>query len=610
MEDQLREAANELSKTEEKLVEFRNRAFAGSAAETVTPDNLRDVQAQLAAAENRLQSALDLRKSLERRLQEHKDLRMALKALPPPRAEAQAAPAAAVAPPPPPPPSPLEIQLDNKRTELASAKLRYTGLHPEIARLTREMQQLEALVKQQPRPVQPPPPAAPAPKEKQGEVPSLPTLDASIDLLPAEIEAELEQANRDIAKTQRDKNALSAKLASYQERLNPPPAVAQELAQLTRENDVARQRYNYLSNTRLNSDMATRVDSSENNELFRVVDAAFLPQKPIGPNRRLLASVGAMAGLVLGLAFAFMRDFIDGSLHTEEEVLSQLRLPVLTSVPTVPKDRKKKRKKKFVELTIPNDSDHVPGSFSFLEADSKVRDVVLNSRNIAGEHFRLLYSMLSSRKSQRPLKKILISSARPNEGKTFSACCLAGILAQNPGKKVLLIDADMRTAGATEMLGLKDRKSQPNFQALLRGEATPEECVLRCKVTNLFFLPNDVTDANPLKLLSSPELQYLLQHGTESFDWVIIDMPPILATADAGFILPFCDGILFVVQSSRTSVNLVEKCIKRVGQENIVGVVLNGVKAKRGSYYYYGDYYPSIQQGKSISNVPPRLIKS
>jgi len=598
LDDQLLEAGNELSKTEQKLSEFRNRAFPGMPSETPTADSIRDLQAQLATLETRLEAAVGLRKSLERRLQENRELKVALKSVPVRTETPAASVAVAVAAP-----SPLEVQLANKRAELAAAKIRYTSLHPEIVRLTRETQELEVLVRQS-KPVQSSAPAI-ASQENKGESAPFPELDASIDLIPAEIQAELEQVNRDIAKIEPAKSAVSAKLSAYQARFSPPPALAQEFAQLTRENDVARQRYTTLSNTKMSSEMAARVDSSESNELFKVMDTAFLPQKPIGPNRRLLALLGSLGGLVLGFGTAFLRDYLDPSLQTEEDVLTELRLPVLTSIPTVAEDRKGRIDKNSDQRILQKSGDGQENSatFSLRRADSRVRNVVLNPRSVAGEHYRLLYTLLSAMKTQRPIKKILVSSASPNEGKTFSACCLAGILAQDPAKKVLLIDGDLRKSGAAELLGLKSRKPQKSLQAVLRGEASLEESVLRCSVTNLYFLPNDTMASSPLELLSSPELQYLLQHGTEGFDWVIVDTAPILATADTGLILPFCDGVLFVVKASSTSVKLIKESIKRVGQEHILGVLLNGVKDNRASYYHYGDYYQPTNQAKSKSKL-------
>src|SRR5207237_7287483 len=95
--------------------------------------------------------------------------------------------------------------------------------------------------------------------------------------------------------------------ATYHSPLNTTLAIPEQLTKSKRDYDPAKQRYNLLSEKRSNSKMAARADSSENNEMFRVIDPAFLPRKPIGPNRRLIATLGSVAGLVFGFGVAFLR---------------------------------------------------------------------------------------------------------------------------------------------------------------------------------------------------------------------------------------------------------------------------------------------------------------
>src|SRR5207244_413706 len=133
---------------------------------------------------------------------------------------------------------------------------------------------------------------------------------------------------------------------------------------------------------------------------------------------------------------------------------------------------------------------------------------------------------------ERPMKRLLISSAVPGEGKTFTACCLSGTLAHEPGKKVLLIDADLRRSKATSTLGLGDRKFANTFGALLRGEADVENSAIQLEDSNLWFLPSGSMLANPLETLTSQQVEPVFNRFSEIFDWIIIDSPPIMAVAD------------------------------------------------------------------------------
>jgi polysaccharide chain length determinant protein (PEP-CTERM system associated) len=605
LEEQLRDAANALSAAEQKVLQFRNQAFPGVTSENVTPDNLHELQAQLANGETKLNAAIAQRKSLEQRLQENRQLKIALKAPSPAAApsthgaieSAFAAPA-----------SPLENQLALKRAELAAASARYTSLHPDVLALQQQVQQLESLVKQSQ--VARAPAASEVTKENRKETPVLPEFDA-VDLVPAEIQLELDQVNRDIPKLERENAALASKISSVQSRLNPLPTVAQGLAENTREYDAAKVRYTYLSDKKLNSEMAARVDSSANNEVFRVIDPANLPQHASGPNRRMFVSMGALAGLILGLGIAFLRDFLDSALHTEDDASAELKLPILASIPVIP-DEETSNAGKQVPLravqTYGNPED--PGCFSIRQIDSKVRNVLLNPLCFEAEHYRLLQSKLSAMQRDRPLKSILISSARPNEGKTFSACCIAGVLAQEPGKKVLLIDADSRKANATRMLGLANKKLARTFNAVLCGEVEFEESLMRCAELNLSFLPAAITSSNSAKVMSSHQLERLMRQATEAFDWVIVDSPPIMAVADANRMFPYCDGMLFVVHSGKTPMKLITDSIKRVGRDRICGVLMNRVKTVQSSYYYGGNYqgdYPDYPSIKSKKRSPSQL---
>ena len=236
-----------------------------------------------------------------------------------------------------------------------------------------------------------------------------------------------------------------------------------------------------------------------------------------------------------------------------------------------------------------------PGDFSLLQADSKIRNVILNPLCFEGEHYRLLQTRLLALQEEKKLKSLLISSANPHEGKTFSSCCIAGVLAQEPGKKVLLIDADLRRANATHMLGLANRTWPKTSNAVLAGEEGLEESVIRCSELNLYFLPADTKSFNPAKVLSSHQLERVLRQAAQIFDWVIIDSPPILAVADANRMFPYCDGMLLVVHSGKTPMKLIRESIQRVGANRICGVLMNRVKSVQSSYYYGGyGYYQNF----------------
>lgn len=591
-EEQFAEAQTELSKAEQQLLEFRNQTNGGS-SEAVTADGLRALQLQLATLDNQLDAANDRRKALERRLAENQQLKNVLKAAAPsqvnPKPES----------PPPPALTPQEIQLANKRTELAAASSKYTPSHPEVKRLTREVQQLESLVARN-RSEQTP--LAAAARPEQAPDPVLPVLD-SVDLLPVEIQTELDQVQRDIAKAEQAKDTLSTRISVYQLRLNPPAVVSQRLAELTRDYDSAKQRYTLLADKRLSSEMAARVDSNESNEVFKIVEPAFLPERPNGPNRTRLAGMGGVIGIVLGFGIAFLRDFLDPKVYNEEDVLTELQLPTLASIPTVLKEKPKKTKNQ-AELAVLRMRSRRDGGavFSLQGTDEKLRDVVLNPTSLAGEHYRLLCRLLSETRRDNATNSLLISSTIPSEGKTFSACCIASILAHESGKRVLLIDGDLRRPSTAGVLGVSHVKAEQNFAAILRGKADLEDSVIGCADLNLFWLPaGTLAPSSPVDLLNPSKLDLFMTKARAAFDWVIVDSSPLLGIPDAHLLADACDGMLFVVRASTAPVRYIQAALKKADRDRIIGVLLNCADEVHSTYYSGYGYYHAERKASSSS---------
>jgi capsular exopolysaccharide synthesis family protein len=224
--------------------------------------------------------------------------------------------------------------------------------------------------------------------------------------------------------------------------------------------------------------------------------------------------------------------------------------------------------------------------FDLKSASAPIR-AVLEEGSAAGEQYRLLRAKLSFLQKQQPLKTLLITSAVPDEGKTFVACSLAAMLAQERGKRVLLIDADFRRTGASTSLGLTSQQQSGGLAQLLRGESTIEENLLNCAGLDLHFLPAGKTVSNPSDLLGWNVLQREIRGLAPLFDWVVIDSPPIVPLADANLLAPVCDAALLVVHANKTSTKHIKLAIERIGKAKFSGVVLNHVHHPKSSPYRY-----------------------
>jgi capsular exopolysaccharide synthesis family protein len=235
--------------------------------------------------------------------------------------------------------------------------------------------------------------------------------------------------------------------------------------------------------------------------------------------------------------------------------------------------------------------------FDLTEASAQIQNV-LDPLSLVGEQFRLLRSKLGLMQKQRGIKTILITSSVPDEGKTFTASGLAGVFAQEPGKRVVLIDADMRKPKSGWNFGLNGSAGNVGLSEVLRGNLEFNNGLFMALSSAFYFMPSGPIPSNPSELLSSPNLEKIIKAAAANFDWVIIDSPPVLALADSMMITPLVDAVVLVVRANSTASNLVAETVNHIGRDRICGVVLNRQKKINTSRYYYQYYYRSSTSQK------------
>jgi protein-tyrosine kinase len=202
------------------------------------------------------------------------------------------------------------------------------------------------------------------------------------------------------------------------------------------------------------------------------------------------------------------------------------------------------------------------------------------------EKFRTLRSRLYQIAAVRPLKRILLTSSVPEEGKTFISSNLAQSIARQENKKVLLIDADLRASRLHLAMGTA---GSPGLADYLGGDADETQIIQIGLKGNLCFIPGGSIVSNPSELLLTDKMRILLDKLTPIFDWIIIDSPPAIAVHDASIIADLCDGVLFVVRAGSTDFEVAQKAAGEFRAETMLGVVLNRVdKSETYGDYYYG----------------------
>jgi protein-tyrosine kinase len=229
--------------------------------------------------------------------------------------------------------------------------------------------------------------------------------------------------------------------------------------------------------------------------------------------------------------------------------------------------------------------------------DSKTMLFFKQEENVVGaEQFRTLRARLYQMREKVALKKILVSSALPKEGKSFVAANLAQVLVRQHGRRVLLVDGDLRVARLHTALGTA---SSPGLADYLLGESDEFSIMQRGPLENLFFIPCGKTVAHPAELIANGRLKMLLQRVEALFDWIIVDSPPAVLVSDANQLANFCDGVLMVVRSNATPYDSAQKARQEFAGKTMVGVVLNGITRADSYANYYYEVYEKTPQPKA-----------
>lgn len=215
---------------------------------------------------------------------------------------------------------------------------------------------------------------------------------------------------------------------------------------------------------------------------------------------------------------------------------------------------------------------------------NKRRIALLQPESFAAEQFRTLRSRLDSIAADRPLRTIAVTSAVPGEGKSMTSIGLAVVSAMHLSQRILLVECDMRQPAVARSLGLR---LDAGLAEVLRGDAKPEDAILRVDGTSLDVLAVRGTPPNPSELLASSRMGELLEALAGRYDRIILDLPPVLGLPDAKTVGDRSDGLVFVVRAGHTDQEDVDSALEIVGRDHVLGVVLNAAEMETDRYSRY-----------------------
>ncbi|RQR26804.1 tyrosine protein kinase [Burkholderia sp. Bp9143] len=307
----------------------------------------------------------------------------------------------------------------------------------------------------------------------------------------------------------------------------------------------------------------------------RIVDMPIVPEDAVRPNRPVVIAAAALVGLLLGVALAFVRDYLFGGVRDADEIERHLGIDVYA---TVPESAGQRRVARHLAQRLP-----APHLLSALDP----HDPAVES--LRSLHTALRFAMQGARNNV-----LLLTGPVPGAGKSFVAANFAALLAAG-GERVLLVDGDLRKGYLHEALGLP---RESGLSELLSGDTTPENAIHRNVLPNLDFIATGTMPEHPAQWLADDRVAALLDALSAHYDRVVIDAAPILAVTDAVALGRHAGTVLLTARAASTRLAELGEATRRLAHNGIAasGVVLNGVDPRTGRYgsrygaYRYAEY--------------------
>jgi len=355
----------------------------------------------------------------------------------------------------------------------------------------------------------------------------------------------------------------------YDRKLSALPTSSTDLARLTREKSAYEKLY--LQVEERYQEAIISEQSVPGNVL--IIDEGLLPSKPAKPNRLLIVIIGLVLGIGMGIGFAFIRNYLDNTVKTPEDIQSK-NLNILAWIPQIEGLESGIKDFEFVVARKPDAS--------------------------ASEAYRALRTRIKfSKLDKEALKVLLVTSPTSGEGKTTTTVNLAGSFAQ-ANFRTIILDADLRKP---RLHSVFNAKRYPGFTDYFFGQASFEEVVRKSELANLDYITAGTIPPNPSEILSSTQMEAFIEKLKTMYDYILIDSPPVIAVTDSEILSSIVDATVLVVSAGNTEMELMEKAVELLNHEqgSFIGIVLNNFtyRSGYGSYYKYYYYYSRPKDGQS-----------
>jgi len=370
-------------------------------------------------------------------------------------------------------------------------------------------------------------------------------------------------------------SAIDAELEISSKKLEQVPEEELELARLSRSSSVNAELYSYL----LQRQQEERIALASITSKVEIVNEALMPVSPVKPNKNKALGMGLLIGLLLGVGLTFLLEYLDQTIKDEDEIKERFGLTVLGTIPKI--------------------SDAI-------DTDKRQLVTHLEPHSIPAEAFLALRTNIHFVLTNQKHKTLMLTSCLPDEGKSTVAMNLAATLAQT-GAKTLLVGCDLRRPSLYTAL---DQPETPGLSDMLSNGS--KSALRRLDALGFDFIPGGTVPPNPTQLLSSDSMKRFLGAAKQQYDFVILDVPPLIPVTDALIISSLADLCLMVLEPCRIPEKLLKRAMQLLHNHNaaIAGVVINdktgkGAKFYGGYNYYNSRYYEGYYRRATDGPKPP-----
>ncbi len=524
---------------------------------------------------------------------------------------------------------PQRARLRDLEQKLASLTAQYKDTYPDVVQLRREVDRLKARLGEAPNGSEPE-----VPKQQTTDKSSISRQKETVPTIGTDpylqgLMKQRDDVRAELSTLKERERRLNAQIKDYEGRVERAPMREQELTILMRDYENMQKNYQSLLDKKLNARIAENLEKRQKGEQFRILDPANLPTKPEKPDPLKMILAGLVVGCGIGFGGAFLMEQSSKVFRRAEEIESELSLSVLATIPDfrmayeatgaagmlpAPRDKSLGEVPRGGQAVRPAITGHIiparrakkplidtwrrvpPRPYGTPTAPLTAAEAVKCELNlvakwrpssVVAEQYRVAATRLVLAGGGQKSTVVVVTSAVKGEGKSCTASNLAYVLAQDLGKKTVLVDCDFKCPTIHLYNGVPARPGVA--EAILDGMSI-EQCLHRSGEIPLSVLPASPNANRPMGLTKIPELNNIMTELRQQFEFIIVDAPPILPLADMNLLAGMADMLLIVVRSAVTSQDIVRKAIKALKPSARMGVILTAY-AENNLPKYMRQYY-------------------